>query len=204
VPIASAIAVSVLVRPVLGHFRHVIFVLPSICLFVGGSVAAVKTRTLAAVSLAALIIGSAWQTWFALERLPRFNFRVPAIYVLSHAEPGDALAVRLGPERMALDYYFAQMAMPNGLVKAAYPDWTPDTYVDGRYMTDAAEQEYMAKHLLAQIDSTAASGHRLWFVAVTANRWDGHSIGGPPFPSSSSDYRLTISLCREYGRRVLR
>jgi len=187
------------------YYRYLIFSLPCLCLFVAGGIAALRTRVVAVVVLAGLIAGSAWQTWYMLERAPRFDWRQPALYIMLQASPGDRLAVRYGPNRMALDYYFARLGMPPGLVVPVFPDWAPDGYVDGRYPEDPDQAEFMANRLLAKIDSTAAQGRRLWFLI------DGESMGSfdqwAPLnvieQRLSADYKSVQSAWVETGFTVI-
>jgi hypothetical protein len=99
-----------------------------------------------------------------LERAPRYDFRDPAAYIMANARPGDKLAVRYWQNRLVLDYYFAQMHMQPGFVESVFPDWGPDMFIQGRYPMDTAEQEFFAKHMLAEINSAAEGGGRLWFL----------------------------------------
>ena len=188
-PFLLALGIS-FIKPIL-YYRYLIFSLPCLCLFVAGGVAAIRTRAIAALGLAALITGSTWHSWFMLERFSRYDWRQPAAYIMSHARPGDMLAVRYGPNRMLLEYYLARAQMPRGLVESVFPDWGPDLLIDGKYFLDAEAQEFMAKRLLAQIDSTAARGRRLWFVV-------GGEGMGTPFDRTASLSLITRRLYADY------
>jgi hypothetical protein len=99
-----------------------------------------------------------------LERAPQIEWREPATYIMARAQPGDALAVRYWQNLLELDYYFGQLGMPRGLIEDVFPDWGADLFIDGKFPADIDAQDFMARRLIAQIDSTAAKGKRLWFV----------------------------------------
>jgi mannosyltransferase len=171
-PLAQLVAVS-FIKPTL-YFRFLIFCVPSLCLFVAGGLAATRMRSIATFAFGALAIACSWHTWFMLERDPRPDFRQVASYILSRAQPGDALAVRYWQNLQEMDYYFRRLGMPTGLIEDVFPDWGSDLFIDGKYPMDLEAQEFMARHLLAQIDSTAARGKRLWLVV--GNEWMGLSF----------------------------
>jgi hypothetical protein len=190
VPFAALLTASML-KSVL-YFRFLIFCAPALCLFVAGGLAAIRTRSIAAVALAGLVAGSAWHTWFMVERAPRFEWRAPAAYILSHAQPGDALAVRYWQNLLELDYYFGRLQMPSGLIEDVFPDWGPDLFIDGKYPMDVEAQEFMGRQLIAQIDSTAARRKRLWFVL-------GSEGMGPSFDQWASLPIIEQHLYADYG-----
>ncbi len=183
-PFALVAAVS-FIKPTL-YFRFLIFCVPSLCLFVAGGVTATRMRSIAAVVVAALLIGSGWHTWYVLERLPRFEWRDPATYILARSQPGDALAVRYWQNLLELDYYFERLGMPRGLIEDVFPDWGPDLFIDGKYTADIDAQDFFARHLIAQIDATAAKKKRLWFVL------------GSEGMSGSFDYWASLPIIQQH------
>jgi Dolichyl-phosphate-mannose-protein mannosyltransferase len=187
-PFALAVALSFF-KPML-YYRYLIFTLPSLCLFVAAGIVAVRWRAVQALAIVALVAAAGWHTWFMVARSPRYDWREPALYVVSHAKQGDAIAVRFWMNRPPLDYYFSRMGRAD-LVNFVYPDYGPNLFIDGRYPFDIDEEEFMARHLLTQIDSTAASGRRLWFVV------DGESMG--IFDRWASLTIITQRMSADYG-----
>jgi len=142
-------------------YRYMLFTLPALCLFVGGGIGTARSRTVQVVTLTALLTGSVWHSWAVSQPTWRADWRIPASFILAHAQSGDAIGVRWNVWRPMLKYYFIRRHMPPGLLEWAYPE---ALFIEGRYPDDADSMEFAAEHLLSQIDATAASGHRLWFV----------------------------------------
>ncbi|MGA9725517.1 MAG: glycosyltransferase family 39 protein [Candidatus Binatus sp.] len=187
VPFGLVAAYSVL-RPSLSY-RYMLFTLPALCLFVGGGIGTARSRAVQILTLAALLTGSVWHSWVISQPTWRADWRKPASLILARAHPGDAVGVRWNVWRNNLNYYFIRMHMQPGLVEWAYPE---GLFIDGQYPDDADSMEFAANHLLSQIDATAASGRRLWFVFA------GEGMG--LFERWASVEAIKERMHRDYGR----
>lgn len=109
-PVVAAVAISLLIRPVLAY-RYLIVVLPAFCLLVGAMIdAAFPRRALlaaVAVPVAIIVVAGAGTAYLAPLKKPAWG--EAAAMVLAEAEPGDKLVVWPNWQWVPLEYALRQL-----------------------------------------------------------------------------------------------
>jgi hypothetical protein len=135
--------------------RYFIICLPPLVLLAAIGLSRVRQRWLLAASLTVLIVmsGISLSRWYA--DYDKENWRGAAAYVLSQAEPGDAVVFYAYFVRHAFEHYLDKYKAPSGsldLLELASEPYSP--FGGGRQPDPD----------LALIEGLPAQYHRLWLV----------------------------------------
>jgi mannosyltransferase len=121
-PVLFTLALS-LVKP-LFVARYFIFCLPSLLLLVACGLARLRSNWLIAASLSVMLILSLRGTAGYYKQdidIQRDDWRDASKYLLSHAEPGDALLFHVPMGRMPYEFYVSALGSPSSNPPVLYP-----------------------------------------------------------------------------------
>ena len=190
--------------PVLGFFlltlvrpmytaRYLIFVLPAylILLAAGAAVVAGRSRVLAALLLAALLVSNVLGLWRQSRTPLKADFRSATEYVASRRSPGDLLIFQIPYGRHSFDYYLSRYdeqsqphmpeERPASHLSLEYRIYmpllaghraAPYRWAEGLYTNHGMGQE--AAHVA--MERLTAGTETAWLIATEVSLWDAQGL----------------------------
>jgi 4-amino-4-deoxy-L-arabinose transferase-like glycosyltransferase len=179
---AGLLFLVTLIRPMYTT-RYLIFVLPAYLLLLaaGWGVVARRSRGLAALWLAALLVANGWGLWVQARTPFKADFRAATRYVVAGREAGDLILFQIPYGRHSFDYYLARQggeAVPEGGENRIFvpvvarrglgrPPWAEGPYTNGG-MAPAEVDRLMAE--------LTAGRRTVWLVATEVALWDARGL----------------------------
>jgi mannosyltransferase len=183
VPVAALFLIT-LVRP-LYTARYLIFVLPALLFLLAAGLAALagRSRLLAGLLLAALLVVNGWGLWQQATTPIKTDFRAATRYVMDRLSPGDLILFQIPYGRYSFDYYARQERRPPPapMPVAAYRVFLPYIsggrggayrWADGLYTNAGMPPEEVARRMAG----LTAGSHVVWWVASEVPLWDDRGL----------------------------
>jgi mannosyltransferase len=167
-----------LVRPLFTD-RYLIFVTPAylLLLALGIVVVASRSRLMAGLLLAALLLVNGWGVWLQARTPLKADFRAATRYVADRMAPGDLILFQIPYGRYSFDYYWQQRGRAGderGGEYRVFLPWiaggsgAPLRWAEGLY-TNAGMDPDEAARRMAEI---TAGSPAVWLVATEVPLWD--------------------------------